>query len=76
MPLASILEIGEILLQSHVARMGITVRVKEGHLKSKFGGMRGTIEHKWGAPEYPALDVRLEDGQLQLFWFHELDEVY
>jgi len=56
--------------------MGITVRVKEGHLKSKFGGMRGTIEHKWGAPEYPALDVRLEDGQLQLFWFHELDEVY
>ena len=75
MPLASILEIGENLLQSHEARKGITVRVKEGHWKSKFGGMRGTVEQRWGAPEYPALDVRLENGRLELFWFHELDKV-
>ena len=26
-----------------------------------------------GHPDYPALDVRLDDGSLELFWFHELD---
>jgi hypothetical protein len=73
--LASILEIGENLLQAHEARTGITVRVKEGHWKSKFSGMVGVVEHRWGHPAYSALDVRLEDGSLELFWFHELDEV-
>ena len=77
MLLASILEIGENLLQSHEARAGITLRVKEGHWKSRFSGMRGIVEHRWrwGHPEHPALDVRLEDGRLELFWFHELDRV-
>jgi hypothetical protein len=28
----------------------------------------------WGHPDYPAVDVRLEDGSLELFWFHELDD--
>jgi hypothetical protein len=37
--------------------------------------MLGTVEHRWGHPDHPALDVRLEDGRLVLFWFHELDEV-
>jgi hypothetical protein len=69
------LEIGENLLQAHEARTGITVRVKEGHWKSGYNGMRGTVEHKWGHPDHPALDVRLDDGRLELFWFHELDEV-
>ena len=50
------------------------VRVKEKHWKTQFGGMRGTVEHRWGHADYPALDVRLEDGRLVLFWFHELDE--
>ena len=61
-------------MQSQEARTGIRVRVQEGHWKSKFGGMVGVVEHKWGHPDYPALDVRLEDGRLELFWFHELDE--
>jgi hypothetical protein len=69
------LEISEDLLQPHEARTGITVRVKEGHWKSKFGGMVGTVEHKWGHPDHPALDVCLDDGRLELFWFHELEEV-
>jgi hypothetical protein len=73
--LAPILKIGEDLLQSHEARTGIMVRVKQQHWKSKFGGMRGTVEHKWGHPEHPALDVRLDNGRLELFWFYELDEV-
>jgi hypothetical protein len=63
------------LLESHEARMGITVRVKQGHWKPKFSGMRGTVKRRWGHPDHPALDVRLEDGRSELFWFHELDEV-
>jgi hypothetical protein len=61
------------LLQSHEAQPGVTVRVKQAHWKSKYSGMRGTVEHRWGHPDHPALDVRLEDGRLELFWFHELD---
>ena len=61
-------------MQSHEPYPGVTVRVKEGHWKSKFDGMRGTVERRWGHPDHPALDVRLEDGRLQLFWFHELDK--
>jgi hypothetical protein len=61
-------------LQSHEPYPGVTVRVKAGHWKSKFDGMRGTVEHRWGHPDHPALDVRLEDGRLVLFWFHELEK--
>jgi hypothetical protein len=50
------------------------VRVREGHWRSGYGGMVGTVEHRWGHPDHPALDVRLVDGRLELFWFHELDE--
>ena len=61
-------------LQSHEPYPGVTVRVKAGHWKSKFDGMRGTVERRWGHPDHPALDVRLEDGRLVLFWFHELEK--
>jgi hypothetical protein len=53
----------------------MTVRVKEGHRRSGFCGLVGVVQGVWGHPDYPALDVRLEDRRLQLFWFHELDEV-
>jgi hypothetical protein len=65
---------GANLLQAYEPQPGMLVRVKEGHWKSKFGGMLGIVEHRWGNPDYPALDVRLADGRLELFWFHELDE--
>jgi hypothetical protein len=35
--------------------------------------MFGTIEHRWGHPEYLALDVRLDDGRLELFWARNLE---
>jgi hypothetical protein len=60
-------------LESHEARTGVAVLVKEGHWKSRFDGMRGTVEHVWGHDDYPALDVRFEDGRSELFWFHELE---
>jgi hypothetical protein len=71
---ASIRRIGRVVLESQEARPGVAVRVKDGHWKSEFGGMRGTVEHRWGHPQHPALDVRLEDGRSELFWFHELEK--
>jgi hypothetical protein len=63
------------MMGPHKPQPGMLVRVKEKHWKTQFGGMLGTVEHRWGNPDHPALDVRLEDGLLVLFWFHELDEV-
>ena len=60
-------------MQSHEARPGTAVRVKEGYRRPELEGMGGTIEHCWGSPEYLAVDVRLEDGRSELFWFDQLD---
>ena len=64
---------GDGSVQSHEARPGTAVRVREGYRKPELEGMGGTIEHCWGSPDYLALDVRLEDGRSELFWFHQLD---
>ncbi len=64
---------GNGIVQSHEARPGTAVRVKEGHRRPELEGMGGTIEHCWGSPGYLAVDVRLEDGRSELFWFHQLD---
>ena len=32
----------------------------------------GTIEQTYGHPEYLAMDVRFEDGSVDLYWHHEL----
>jgi hypothetical protein len=61
-------------MKSYEPRSGMKVRVNDGLWRSEFAGMLGIIEHRWGYPDYPALDVRLEDGRTMLFWFHELDE--
>ncbi len=61
------------LIESHEARPGTVVRVKEGYRRPELEGMSGTVEHCWGSPDYLALDVRLEDGRSELFWFHQLD---
>jgi hypothetical protein len=53
----------------------VAVRVVDDVWRSKFGGMRGTVEHSWGHPNHPALDVRLDNGRSELFWFYELEKV-
>jgi hypothetical protein len=60
-------------LQSHEALIGARVRVLETDRRGKIRGMYGTIEHRFGHPEYLALDVRLDDGQLELFWAQGLE---
>ena len=60
------------LLQAYEARRGTVVRVREGHWKSKFAGMRGTIQRCWGNSEHAAVDILLEDGRSELFWLPDL----
>ena len=60
------------LLQAYDARRGTVVRVREGHWKSQFAGMRGTVQNLWGQSEYAAVDVLLEDGRSELFWLPDL----
>lgn len=62
-------------MRSREARPGTVVRVRDGYRKPELEGMSGIIERCWGSPEYLALDVRLEDGRSELFWFHQLDTV-
>jgi hypothetical protein len=49
--------------------------VKEGHWKSQFAGMHGTVQNCWGNSEYAAVDVLLEDGRSELFWLTDLSVV-
>jgi len=49
------------------------VKVLETDRIPELRGMFGTIEHCFGHPEYMALDVRLDDGQSELFWAHGLE---
>ena len=60
-------------MQSHEALIGVRVRVLETDRRAELRGMYGTIEHRFGHPEYLALDVRLDDGRLELFWAHGLE---
>jgi hypothetical protein len=60
-------------LQSHELFIGARVKVLETDRKAELQGMLGTIEHRFGHPEYLALDVRLDDGRLELFWAHGLE---
>ncbi len=50
------------------------MRIRPGYRVPGFDGMPGTATERWGSPEHPAFDVRHEDGQRRLFWFHELEE--
>ena len=54
-------------MEANEAVPGTAVRVAEGTRKSEFAGMGGAIERSIGAPDHPALDVRLEDGRRVLF---------
>ena len=60
-------------MQSHEALIGMRVKVLETDRIPELRGMFGTIEHCFGHPEYMALDVRLDDGQSELFWAHGLE---
>jgi hypothetical protein len=62
-------------LESHEVHPGMAVRVREDRSRPEFEGMLGIVRKSYGASEYLAVDVELEDGQHELFWFHQLDTV-
>jgi len=62
-------------MRSEEAQTGKRVRVRKDHRKADLRGREGIIAHRWGNPAYPALDVLLDDGDWQLFWYHELEQV-
>jgi hypothetical protein len=62
-------------MKSEEACVGKRVRVREDHSKADLRGRRGTIVERWGNPNHVALDVLLDEGEWQLFWYHELEEV-
>jgi hypothetical protein len=75
-PLTPSGDYGEVsILEPYDARRGTLVRVKEGHWKSEFAGMLGTVQKCWGTSEHAAVDVLMEDGRLELFWLPNLDAV-
>jgi hypothetical protein len=63
-------------LESHEALIGARVRVLETDWRAELRGMLGTIEHRFEHPEHVALDVRLDDGRLELFWAHGLEKEF
>ena len=62
-------------LVTHEASPGTRVRVVEDERRPECEGMFGTVRASFGNPDYPALDVQLENGRLELFWFHQLEKV-
>jgi hypothetical protein len=58
-------------LESYEARVGALVRVLDGDKRTGKGHI-GTIERTYGHPDYLAMDVRFEDGSVELYWYHEL----
>jgi hypothetical protein len=58
-----------------LARIGKRVRIRADHRSLALRGLEGMVENRWGNPEHVALDVLFDDGRLELFWYHELEEI-
>jgi hypothetical protein len=58
-------------LESHEAGPGTSVRVLDGARRAEKGRV-GTVERTYGHPSHLAMDVRFEDGSVELYWYHEL----
>jgi hypothetical protein len=62
-------------MRSEEAQIGKRARVSKDSRTGNARAQEGIIAKRWGNPAYTALDVLLEDGNWQLFWYHELEEV-
>ena len=56
------------------ARVGTTVQVQLDYGESSLQGSLGTIQKRYGVPEYTAFEVLFPDGRTKLFWEHQLEE--
>jgi hypothetical protein len=62
-----------MFIRPEEARIGKRVKVREDLRTTVLCGREGIIARRWGNPGYPALDVLLDGGVWQLFWYHELE---
>lgn len=60
---------------SEEAQVGTRVRIRADHRSAPLRGLAGTIAKRWGDPNYAALDVLLDDGRTELFWYYELEQI-
>jgi hypothetical protein len=56
------------------ARVGTRVLVRSDYRKPHRRGSVGTIQKRYGTPDYMAFEVSFSDGQTELFWDHQLEE--
>ena len=57
------------------ARIGMRARVNLNYRKAYLQELVGTIKRHYEAPNCTAFEVLFPDGQRQLFWDHQLEEV-
>ena len=57
------------------ARSGTRVRVNLNYRKTNLQELVGTIKRHYEVPNCTAFEVLFPDGQRQLFWDHQLEEV-
>jgi hypothetical protein len=50
-------------------------RASEIGLRRSTSARVGTIKKRYGTPDYRAFEVLFPDGQTELFWDHQLEEV-
>ena len=62
---------GASFLEWHAARIGTSVGVLDRGRRAGQGRL-GTIVQTYGHPEYLAVDVRFEDGSVELYWHYQL----
>ena len=62
-------------LELEDASIGTRVRVQVDYRKPYRRGSVGTIQKRYGVPDYTAFEVSFPDGQAELFWEHQPEEV-
>ena len=62
-------------MELEVAQVGTRVRVQLDYGEPPpLQGALGTIQKRYGVPEYTAFEVLFADGRTKLFWEHQLEE--
>ena len=55
-------------MELEAARVGTRVRVQLDYGEPQRQGSVGTIQKRYGVPEYTAFEVLFPDGRTKLFW--------
>jgi len=56
-------------------RVGMRVRVSDGHRIAERRGLLGKVVGRYGGEEHVVVDVRFPDGRQRLFWPEDVEEI-